>query len=147
MTARAYRCGLYLPGHDVHWIQAKLSVKRDAPLPEAGHLLEVRTDGVLFVEMQGAVYRLWHHDPARLELRVKVNKGRITYQSRFGLLRTSAGPGSHALFCVADADASDRRSCPTSPPAGSLPELLKKAGGFSVPGPEDLRMLDEGGSQ
>lgn len=143
MSVRATHCGLYLPGHDVHWIQAKVSLKGDAIPPEPGHVLQVRSDGLLIVEVQGSVHRLWNHDPDRLELLVSANGGRVTYQPGFSLLRTASEEGGRYLFCVAAADAPDRRPCPEGPPTGSLTERLRAAGGFSVSGPDALRMLDE----
>ncbi len=73
---RAYTCGFYLPGHDVHWNQAKLAgmyvfnlgaassvtSERD-PMPDTnrqavpGHLLEVQPDGLVVVEVDGVVRR------------------------------------------------------------------------------------------
>lgn len=138
MSEHAFRCGYYLPGHDVHWIQAKVSARSDAPAPQPGHLLEVRADGLLIVESSGGLHRLWNHDPERLERLAKPNNSVLTYQPRFHLLRTSSTSGSF-LFCVADAEHPARRPCPTHPPTGSLTELLREAGGFSLPGPEALR--------
>ena len=135
MSGDAFHCGLYLPGHDPHWIQAKLAHKPEAIPPESGHLLEVREDGLVVVQVQGVVHQLWNHDPARLERLAKVNRGRITYQPGFGLLTTRSGPSSRFLFCVAKVEDPDRRPCPKSPPTGSLPEVLTEAGGFSIPGP------------
>ncbi|MDP9224494.1 MAG: hypothetical protein M3P18_11700 [Actinomycetota bacterium] len=155
---RAYTCGFYLPGHDVHWIQAKLAgmyvfnlgaassvtSERD-PMPDTnrqavpGHLLEVQPDGLVVVEVDGVVRRLWNHDPDRLQQLVARNHGEISHQP--GLLRTRSDDGSY-LFCVADADNPDLRPCPVHPLTKSPVELLRKAGGFSMPGPEALRWAD-----
>ena len=143
MSERAFSCGLYLPGHDVHWIQVKVSLKLDAIRPEPGRLLDVEEDGLVVVEVQGVLHQLWNHDIARLERLVKVNRGRISYQPGFGLLRTSSGERGDYCFCVTEVEDPARRSCPVGPPTGSLSELLTTAGGFSVSGPEALRMLDE----
>lgn len=142
---RAYQCGLYLPGHDVHWIQAKVSAQSAADPRKArsnlwapGHLLDVRSDGSLVVEVDGAVRRLWNHDPDRLEQLVARNLGEISHQPGFSLIRTKSERGSY-LFCVADADSPDLRPCPAHPPTGNPMDLLREADGFSVPGPEALR--------
>jgi hypothetical protein len=77
---RVHYCGLYIPGHDVHWIQAKLGSKDKTNLP--------------------------------------------------------------ARFCVADADRPDLRPCPAHPPTGDPADLLREAGGFSIPGPEALSWME-----
>ena len=144
--AIAYRCGLYLPGHDVHWIQAKLSrEKRDQRPTRPGQLIKTDPDGLVVVEVEGVVYRLWNHDPLRMERLVARNRGSVSYQPGAGLLRTESVLGNF-LFCVADADDPELRECPSTPPAGSPFELLRTAGGFSMPGPDVLRWaeLEEG---
>jgi hypothetical protein len=146
MSERAFPCGLYLPGHDVHWIQAKVSAKPDAIPPAPGHLLEVKPDGLLIVESYGRLHRLWNHDPDRLERLVNANDGVVSYQPGFSLLRTSSESGNF-LFCVGDAEHPAKRPCPTEPPTGSLTELLEEAGGFSLPGNEVLRRLREEASE
>jgi hypothetical protein len=132
MNDRAYSCGLYVPGHDVHWIQAKLSVERESERPIVpGHLLRAKPDGLVTIEVQGVVHRLWNHDIDRMKGLVARNRGAISYQPGFALLRTASPDGSY-LFCVADADRGELRACPTSGPTGTLVELLRNAGGFSI---------------
>lgn len=148
MSGRAYSCGLYLPGHDVHWIQAKLAarcephpktgIKREAT---AGELLEVRPDGLVIIEVEGEVRRLWNHDSDRLKRLVARNRGEISHQPGFNLLRTRSGGGSY-LFYVAEADSREIQPCPPSAPTGTLVELLKNAGGFSIRGREALGWVD-----
>ena len=138
----ASRCGLYLRGHDVHWIQAKLSVQQQSERPSRpGLLLDVQSDGLVFIEVQGVVHRLWNHDTHRMKRLVARNRGVVSYQPGFGLLRTSSSGGSY-LFCVADADNPDLRACPDSPPTGTMIELLRNAGGFSIPGRVALGLDD-----
>ena len=51
----AYRCGLYLRGHDVHWIQAKLSVEQQSERPSRpGHLLDLQSDGLVVIEVHAS---------------------------------------------------------------------------------------------
>ena len=133
----AFHCGLYLSGHDVHWIQAKLAARSETDLPVPGHLLEARPDGLILVEVDGGIRRLWNHNPERLERAARGN-GKISYQPRFTLLWV----GGSYLFCVVDADRPDRRSCPERPPTGDPNQLLKEAGGFSIPGPEAQRWIE-----
>jgi len=138
MSERVHTCGLYLPGHDVHWIQARLSAEERSKRPPApGRLIEVQPDGLVVIEAQGVVRQLWNHDTDRMKRLVTRNRGEISYQPGFGLLRTPSAEGSY-LFCVSDADSPELRPCPTSPPTGTLEELLREAGGFSIPGREAL---------
>lgn len=138
----AYRCGLYLPGHDVHWIQARVARKDGTGCPEFhGHLLGTRPGGVAIIEAGGVVHRLWNHNADRLERLAAVNDGAVSYQPGFGLVRTASNGGSY-LFCVIDADSPDLRPCPDSPPTGTMVELLRNAGGFSIPGREALGLDD-----
>ena len=135
------RCGLYVPGHDVHWIQANRAFRREADIAVPGHLLEVRSDGLVLVEVDGGVRRLWNHDPISLEAHVAHNNGEISHQPSFGLLHTPKEDGYY-LFCVVDADAPGRRPCPARPPTGDPMQLLREAGGFSMPGPDALRWIE-----
>ena len=162
--ARAHRCGLYLPGHDVHWIQAKLAARSEVN-PETGvreefvpgKLLEVRQDGILVVETAGVIRRLWNHDPKRFEDQAARNQGEVAFHPRFNLMRTASKHTcltrvfgeprtvtlpSWRLLCVADADNPDVRPCPETPPTGDPIDLARMAGGFSISGQEALRWLD-----
>ena len=118
MSALVYTCGLYRPGHDVHYIQARLGAeaeadanspphKREAP----GRLLEATPTGVVFVEVAGIERRLWNHNPERLKNLVGRNDGEIRYQPEFSLLLTKSDGGAY-VFCVADADDPELRPCP-----------------------------------
>ncbi len=132
----AYRCGLYLRGHDVHWIQAKLSVQQRSERPSrSGHLLDVQSDGLVVIEVQGVLHRLWNHDTDPMKHSADSSRGTVSYQPGFGLLRTKSAEGSY-LFCVADENSPDLRPCPDRLPTGTLVELLRNAGGFSIPGRE-----------
>ncbi|CAN5634624.1 hypothetical protein BH20ACT21_BH20ACT21_19730 [soil metagenome] len=138
---RVHYCGLYIPGHDVHWIQAKLGSKDKTNLPAPGHLVEVRPDGLVIVEIEDDVRRLWNHDPERLKRLVTRNSGEISHQPRWGLMSTPSDGGAYQ-FCVADADRPDLRPCPAHPPTGDPADLLREAGGFSIPGPEALSWME-----
>ncbi|MDQ3662717.1 MAG: hypothetical protein M3454_17020 [Actinomycetota bacterium] len=137
----AFSCGTYARGHDVHYIQARLSEESETDLPVKGHLLEVGPDGLVLVEVDGGVRRLWNHDQHSLAQLVALNNGEVSYQQRFSLLRVPKAGGSY-LFCVVDADRPDRQPCPEKPPTGDPVQLLKAAAGFSIPGPEALRWIE-----
>lgn len=138
---RVRNCGLYIPGHDVHWIQAKRGWSDEVNLPAPGHLAEVWPDGLVVVEIDGDVRRLWNHNPERLEALVARNRGQISHQPEWGLMSTPSDGGRYQ-FCVADADHPDLRPCPAHPPTGNPYELLMEAGGFSIPGSEALRWIE-----
>jgi hypothetical protein len=129
-SRRVYHCGLYVPGHDVHWIQALRSLEDTKSPAQAGMLIEAHPDGALVIDVAGQELRIWNHDPSRLVRLAARNRGEIQYQPNCHLLRTRARDGSYG-FSVAEE--SERRSCPSSPPSGDIMELLQEAGGFSVP--------------
>jgi hypothetical protein len=131
MSAPLFTCGLYLPGHDVHWIQGIQSAKDQMNLPKVGNVVEVRADGIFVVELDGQLSRLWNHDPGRLERLVARNDGRVSYQPRWGLLRTPSSEGDYC-FCVARADGPKRKRCPSKQATGTPIDLLRQSGGFSL---------------
>ena len=138
---RARTCGLYLPGHDVHWIQGLHSGRGSEQPPEPGQLLEVSDDGTIRVQVGDEVRVLWNHDPWRLAGLAAYNDGAVTHQPRWRLLRTNSKDGAFCFY-VADAD-KEHVPCPTEPPTGNPIELLDRAGGFTLPVEEVLRWLDE----
>jgi hypothetical protein len=73
-------CGLYTPGHDVHWIQARHAGSDTVNRARAGKLLEAHPDGTLVVDVAHHLYRLWHHNPSRLQRLVAENKGKVGFQ-------------------------------------------------------------------
>jgi hypothetical protein len=131
-------CGLYLPGHHVHFIQARRAWEDTEHPPETANLIELRDDGGLVVHVGTEVRHLWNHQPERVGDAVGVGDRTIFHQPRWGLLIVGRGPGQH-LFCVAGSDV-DHRECPTVPPTGSPAALLLGAGGFFTPA-ADLRAL------
>ena len=127
------RCGLYRPGHEIHYIQMRKS-SEDRENPRLlGRLIECRSDGTVVIEIEGREISLWSHEPERVAESVAANDGVVRYQKRWGLLWGSD------CFCVASAD---HVPCPDSPPTGTPLELLKSAGGFILP----LSLLRDGSS-
>ena len=103
-------CGLYRPGHEVHYIQAKLSFE-DTDSRPAGRLLEVGDDGVLLVETDNGVQRLWNHDPAGIRAIWKRMGDEVELRAK-GML-SLVGKGGNSYFCVANPD--DHVPCPLRP--------------------------------
>jgi len=130
------RCGLYLPGHEVHWIQGIHSSDPGEVAPVPCRLLDVRDDGTIRIEITGEPLELWTHDPIRLRV-LAVQRGadatyQATYQERWRLLRVPSQIG-HFCIDVTPASNPERRPCPTSlPRSGTLVEQLVATGGFSV---------------
>jgi len=103
-------CGLYSPGHDVHWIQWRLASRDRRNRPSSGRFVGASDNGDLTIEVDGEVILLWNHDPGRLLDVIAVNGPSISYQPRWGLLRSPHEFGY--VFCVASAD--DDRRTPTA---------------------------------
>jgi hypothetical protein len=57
-------CGSYVPGHQVHWIQAKKSWKDGQPIIHVSVL--VHDDGRVDLEGHKLKATMWNHDPGRL---------------------------------------------------------------------------------
>ena len=95
-------CETFLPGHGVHWIQARKSRDWLREHPRlAGQLLEDGDDGWIVIGLDsGPLVRLWNHDVERLRTLARANGNRIWYQRRAALMGTRSPPG-HYLFCVA----------------------------------------------
>lgn len=124
-------CGLYLPGHCVHWIQARKGWDDTENIPESGRLVDLRDDGSVVVRVGSEVRLLWNHQPERIGDAVAVG-ATVFHQARWGLLSTGPG-GVGSLFCVA-ARSAGHVACPPSRPEGTRAGLLRRAGGFSVRG-------------
>jgi hypothetical protein len=127
-------CGLFKSGHVPHWIQMSRATEDRENLPSSGRLVESRSDGEVVVEVDRHELRLWNHEPERLAEAAAASGGAIKYQLRWGLLWVPSNSGRYA-FCVAD-PSTDHVPCPFQPPVGSPMELLKGAGGFTVPASE-----------
>lgn len=133
-------CGLYLPGHEVHWIQGLHSSRAGEVPPVPCRILEVDDDGVVVVELNSHPLRLWTHDPVRLQAIVAEHGPEALYQERWRLLRVphlaeTSGLAAHYCIDVTQASDPERRPCPASPPRYStLLEQLRETGGFSMTG-------------
>lgn len=126
----ARHCGLFLPGHMVHFIQARHGWE-DRDGHEHGVLRAV--DGTLLTVAFGdREQRLRNHETARMEAIAERLGPRVVYQRRLGLLSFPRPSGS-LLFCVADADA-EWRPCGGGSGAGpadaaeALDALLNRGG-------------------
>ena len=126
-------CRLFLPGHQVHWIQLRQADRDVADRPEPGRLVSAGADGRVVVEVAGERRHLWHHRPEHLATVVAANGGVVLHQPRWGLLRCPSPSGdAEARFCVTDHDDPERVPCSSEDPVGDLVERLRTMGGFTV---------------
>ncbi len=113
-------CGLHLPGHEAHWIQARRSSLDTDNRPVEGRVHFVARDGRIEIRVRGRIQTYWHHQPERLAVAAAHANGEVTVQWRWRLLRVRSHEGFY-VFCVADVD--DHRTCPHVPPSGDPPDL------------------------
>jgi len=126
-------CRLFLPGHQVHWIQLRQADRDDADLPEPGRFVSAAPDGLVVVDVTGERRRLWHHRPEHLASVVAANGGVVLHQPRWGLLRSPSPSGdAETCFCVTDRDGPGRAPCSSEEPVGGPFERLLATGGFTV---------------
>ena len=128
----ATECQLYLPGHKVHYLQARLSHDRGK-----GRFLPARvissSDADIGVVVMGRERHLRNHHMARLRRHLGAE---ILFHERLGLLKI---PSGGYLFCVTDADLpwTPCRSLPAQANDSGevLAERLRSAGGFVIASP------------
>jgi len=147
---RPKSCGLYLPGHEVHWIQVFHSNDAgEAPAVPCA-ILDIADDGTILVDVAGTGLELWTHDPPRLRAIVAEDGREGTYQERWRLLRVPhAGRDGepHAQWCVDVTPVTnpDRRPSTLGEPGPTtLVERLRQTGGFTVSAAELLRWAQRG---
>jgi hypothetical protein len=136
------KCALYTPGHQVHFIQAKLSWEGDPLKHRSGTLVSIENDGWITVEVAGEQVRVWNHEPARARRRIEAAGGLVVLQEQHIL----AAPGANgnpffsisdtATACVPPSEEADNS------PTGLVEQLMSR-GGFMVSGAEVLRHLHD----
>jgi hypothetical protein len=121
---RLLACGSYHLGHEVHYIQARLSREGE---PRAG-TVTVGDFGWLTISFDvGGRQRLWNHDPDRLRALLARTEGRAGLRSS-GVLAVKSRDGH---YCVSVA--TEESPCPD--PAEdvetlTLDELMRSRNGF-----------------
>ena len=137
------RCSLYRPGHQVHFIQARLASEMGPETYRRGEILSVGDDGWIVAEFGGEPMRMWNHDPARARA-CFAESGGVVGLSGYGVLHAPTGAGRRYCICVAT-DVST--PCAGPPASGSSPADLARMvvshGGVVVPGTEALRHLQD----
>ena len=130
-------CLTYAIGHRVHWIQGLHSVNKGE---DANHvpceITEISDDGwfTLVLTRTGEQKRRWHHSVEALRDRVDL---RLRVHERYWIIRKVSGPSNPISI------SKEHTSCVFEEPTGPLHERLETHGGFSVSGPEALRLTRE----
>jgi hypothetical protein len=133
-------CGIFLPGHTVHWIQGKKSAEPgQAEIPVS---LVVHDDGLVDIEGNDLKLTPWNHSPRVLRQSVNSDscRGRAWWRPQFHVL---VGP-SGRVFNMARLD--ERTPCrqPVRPrPGEPVADFLFRAGledgGCIIRGPDLVR--------
>lgn len=139
---RPEKCDLYLPGHNVHWIQFRK--ERGSDIPPTWGTLTGLDDDVITVEFLDRIERYRNHRPEHIQQIARISdKVRVAY--RFRLLTFYRG-GQHLMaYCIDDAK-NERVPCRALAPVQSaedLAERLHDGGGFSISGPEFNTLLGD----
>lgn len=140
------KCALYTPGHQVHFIQAKLSWEGDPLKYRSGTLVSVEEDGWITVEVDGEQVRVWNHEPARARHRIEASGGLVVLREPHVLATPTAN--GNALFSIsymATACAPPSGEADNSP-TGLVAQLMSR-GGLLVSGTEAVRHLHNHASE
>ena len=124
-------CPSFGPGHQTHWIQAKLSWSRYADRRWPVDEVVVEDSGLLVLTMaDGTVEHRWTHDPRFVRARLaELGDDEAVELAEPALLKVGA-----ACVSVCRLDAIVRCPVDTDVGALSLEDQLDQLGGFSVPG-------------
>jgi hypothetical protein len=131
MTRKEPQCDLYVPGHMVHWIQAR----RASEHPHTWGVLDGVSGQVITVRFLDRVVRYRNHQAVAV-LDVAQAGAKVHVSERYGLLGIPLENRDVGLFCIVDAD-EPWRPCSVAP-AGpvsfeDLADRVNDRGGFSVP--------------
>jgi hypothetical protein len=133
-------CALYKPGHQVHFIQAKLGWEGDPAKYRNGTLLSVQDDGWITVGVEGEVLRFWNHEPERARRCFEESGGRVGLPGH-ALLHAASNTGGNYCFCVST---DGPTPCAGPPPPGTSPlEQIKSHGGLILSPAEIRRFLQK----
>ncbi|HZD65463.1 MAG TPA: hypothetical protein VE152_05150 [Acidimicrobiales bacterium] len=142
----AKHCGLYIPGHTVHFIQAKRSSREEEYPPASGEVTGMEGN-MITVALADGTHRYRNHEVPRLAEILGGTTGPVVVQWGLHLLKVAGDRGSWYCFAIADAD-EPWRPCDSEPLGSADPrsvvERLLTHGGVMVPGPETPRPGAEG---
>ncbi|MGH7759404.1 MAG: hypothetical protein ACREN7_08845 [Candidatus Dormibacteria bacterium] len=129
-------CTLYVPGHQVHWIQGLHSCSEPRhPIP--GQIASI-AGGIVVVELEGELRRYRHHQTSRLRRTVAALGPEVVVDEGWSILKVpNDADGVSTCFSIARAGQPWRR-CRKDQlqhfDPRSLAERARTRGGFSVPG-------------
>jgi hypothetical protein len=123
-------CNLYLPGHCVHWIQAR---KASTEAHSWGRLVDAVDDGIITVECLDRIGRYRNHQAGKL-LDAAASGTKVAICERYRILRVDVDQRTSGCFCIAVVgDSWTPCSCEAliSVTPQSLSERLSTHGGFT----------------
>jgi hypothetical protein len=120
------RCGSYRRGHDVHFIQARLTweLSRD----EHCTVRNVADDGTITFTSGATV---WNHDPERLRT-ILAQHGSGVLMSSYGVLRVPHDGGGYCFSVSSDPDPCRPETAEHRPCESLVDELLRRGGSFAA---------------
>ncbi len=130
-------CGSYTFGHDVHFIQANLSLRDGVGAHQA--VEKVGSDGTIAFADGSSV---WHHNPARLRAALALAGGMARLGTR-GVLRVASGEGAYYCFSVSQGPEPCRAETAEHRPGESVIEELLRRGGVVRSGLEVLNQMKQ----
>ena len=136
-------CTLYVPGHTVHFIQARRSCEEPGE-QEHGRIRAIQ-QGVIAFETATGIRTYRNHETACLRAILVAHGAEAILDGRWQLLKVPHDGGSY-YFCVAPASAPWRRcrsDTPSKMDAAALADRALTHGGFLVPGRDVLRSSEE----
>jgi hypothetical protein len=129
-------CGSYQPGHDIHYIQARLSFGLGGG--QWCTIRDVADDGTItFSDASDA----WNHDPYRLRA-VLAHCGTSVLLGAYGVLRLPTDRGAYCFSVRAEPDPCRAETGERRPGESLVDELLRR-GGIVRRGRSVLAQLDE----
>ena len=131
------RCGRYHRGHDVHFIQARLS-REEVGRDEQRTIRDVADDGAITFTDGTTV---WNHNPERLRP-VLMHCGNAVVLGSYGVLRVPKDGGAYLFSVCSEPDPCRRESADHRPDESMADELLRRDG-FVRSGRSVLADLDE----
>ena len=141
-------CQSWAAGHRVHWVQAQRARRSTEPGEYVPCEVIAATDDGWFtvvITATGAVVEVWNHDPERVRQLVGM-KG-LEINEHWSILCRSYAGGWDTFVSVRSTTCPCVVEPPTIPStddlADALFDQLQTHGGFSISGPEALRILAE----
>jgi len=125
-------CALYTPGHNVHFIQAKLGWETDPATYRHGTVICVQSDGWITVEVDGEPLAFWTHDPARARECFQRSAG-IVELPGYSLLHAPHAGGRYCICVSTDGPTPCAAPSPIDLTPAGLLSRIRSHGGFLIP--------------